>query len=82
MKMQYKQTEHNVRQLCVTIFAEDQTEASLYSSQGQIRISVLALKLAIYEMFSKENDNIIIILDDVFSELDENKQKYLKQNEV
>lgn len=32
MKMQYKQTEDNFRQLCVTIFAEDQTEASLYSS--------------------------------------------------
>ena len=57
----------------------DNKEASLYSSQGQIRISVLALKLAIYEMFSKENDNIIIILDDVFSELDENKQKYLME---
>lgn len=57
----------------------DNKEASLYSSQGQIRLSVLAMKLAIYEMFSKQNDNIIIILDDVFSELDETRQKYLME---
>lgn len=54
-------------------------DASSYSSQGQIRIAVLALKLAIYQMFSKQNNNIIIILDDVFSELDINRQSFLME---
>lgn len=52
-------------------------DASSFSSQGQIRVAVLGLKLAMYEMFLKQNDNIIVILDDVFSELDKNKQELL-----
>ena len=52
-------------------------DASSYASQGQCRLAVLSMKLAIYEVFSKIDDNIIIILDDVFSELDQNRQKYL-----
>lgn len=50
-----------------------------YSSQGQIRVAVLSMKLGIYELFNKINNNIIIILDDVFSELDNNKQIYLME---
>ena len=57
----------------------DGVDASSYSSQGQIRIAVLAMKLAMYELFSKQNDNIIIILDDVFSELDMERQKFLME---
>ena len=52
-------------------------EASIFSSQGQIRITVLAIKLAIYELFSYINSNVIIILDDVFSELDIERQTFL-----
>lgn len=51
--------------------------ANTYASQGQIRICVLSMKLAIYEMFREKYDNIFIILDDVFSELDSEKQIYL-----
>lgn len=51
--------------------------ASIYASQGQIRLCILAMKLAIYEMFRKKDENIFIILDDVFSELDKEKQIYL-----
>lgn len=51
--------------------------ASTYASQGQIRLCILAMKLAIYEMFRKKDENIFIILDDVFSELDKEKQIYL-----
>ena len=57
----------------------DGVNASYYSSQGQIRIAVLALKLAMYELFSEQNDNIIIILDDVFSELDIERQTFLME---
>lgn len=52
-------------------------DASAFSSQGQIRMAVLGLKLATYEMFMEINDNIIVILDDVFSELDSNRQEFL-----
>ena len=52
-------------------------EALLYASQGQSRLAVLGIKLGMYELFSKIDDNIIIILDDVFSELDIERQKYL-----
>lgn len=49
-------------------------DASVYASQGQIRMSVLSMKVAMYDIFKQINDNIIIILDDVFSELDKFKQ--------
>ena len=51
--------------------------AATFASQGQIRIAILGIKLAIYELFSAINDNIIVILDDVFSELDNNRQMFL-----
>lgn len=51
--------------------------ASIYSSQGQIRTICLALKLGLADLFSQYNDKIIIILDDVLSELDINRQNEL-----
>ena len=51
--------------------------ASIYSSQGQIRTACLAIKLGLAELFNQYNDKIIIILDDVFSELDTNRQNEL-----
>lgn len=51
--------------------------AITFASQGQIRLCVLTMKLAIYEMFRENDDNIFIILDDVFSELDKEKQVFL-----
>ena len=49
-------------------------DASSCASQGQVRTSCLALKLAVVEYYKKVTENIIVILDDVFSELDENRQ--------
>lgn len=49
-----------------------------FCSQGQQRLSVLSLKLAEIEVFIKEkNTRPIILLDDIFSELDE-----LKKNNI
>ena len=46
-----------------------------FCSQGQQRLSILSLKLAEIEVFIKEkNIKPIILLDDIFSELDENKK--------
>ena len=58
---------------------------SLYGSQGQIRSAVLALKLSEVKLFSNiTGDTPILLLDDMFSELDINKRnnilKYLDRN--
>ncbi len=46
-----------------------------FASQGQQRLSILSLKLAEIEVFRNEkNIKPIILLDDIFSELDENKK--------
>lgn len=60
--------------ICIYI---NNKHANTFSSQGQIRIAVLSMKLAVYEIFKEIDDNIIIVLDDVLSELDKNKQIYL-----
>ena len=51
---------------------QDVTE---FCSQGQQRLSVLSLKLAEIEVFiNKKNTKPVILLDDIFSELDEVKK--------
>ena len=48
---------------------------SLYGSQGQIRSAVLALKMSEVLLFTdKVGDSPILLLDDMFSELDINKR--------
>lgn len=56
----------------------DGTDARVYGSQGQQRTIVLSLKLAQLEMITSEReDTPVLLLDDVFSELDENRQRML-----
>lgn len=53
----------------------------LYGSQGQQRSSVLSIKIAEIELINKETSQYpILLLDDVMSELDENRQKYLMES--
>jgi DNA replication and repair protein RecF len=57
---------------------DDEKEIKKYSSQGQQRAAVLALKLAeIKIFFETTNFYPILLLDDVFSELDEIKKNIL-----
>lgn len=50
----------------------------LYGSQGQQRSAVLSLKIAEIELIFNETGGYpVLLLDDVMSELDENRQKYL-----
>jgi len=50
----------------------------LYGSQGQQRSAVLSLKIAEIELINNETGQFpVLLLDDVMSELDENRQKYL-----
>ena len=53
----------------------------LYGSQGQQRSSVLSIKIAEIELINRETGQYpILLLDDVMSELDENRQKYLMES--
>lgn len=53
-------------------------DARSYSSQGQQRSIVLALKFAELEIFSEElGEQPVLVLDDVFSELDTTRQRRL-----
>ena len=56
-------------------FLLDGKDLSIYGSQGQIRAAMLALKLAEVLIFKElDGDNPILLLDDVFSELDVEKR--------
>ncbi len=60
------------------IFYIDSTEARQYGSRGQQRTIVLALKLALIELWKKETDDYpILLLDDVLQELDAGRQSFL-----
>ncbi|MCR5627076.1 MAG: DNA replication/repair protein RecF [Lachnospiraceae bacterium] len=52
-----------------------------YGSQGQQRTAALSLKLSEIEIVKRMiRDDPILLLDDVLSELDENRQKYLLES--
>lgn len=48
-----------------------------YASQGQIRTEAISIKLSSAKVFKNANRNTVIILDDVFSELDDKRQQEL-----
>lgn len=52
-------------------------DGGIYCSQGQQKTLALAIKLGLAEMLRRINPKMIIILDDVFGELDENRQNEL-----
>lgn len=56
----------------------EEKDLSIYGSQGQIRAAILALKLAEVLIFKeKDGDYPILLLDDIFSELDVEKRNKL-----
>lgn len=57
-------------------FELNHKDAKVFASQGQQRSIVLALKIAELQVFEKElGEKPVLILDDVFSELDSARQK-------
>lgn len=53
-------------------------DVRMFGSQGQKRTTVLSLKLAEIELIKQETEEYpILLLDDVFSELDINRRRYL-----
>lgn len=64
--------------LCFTVHDADIRK---YGSQGQQRTAALSLKLAEIEIVKRNiKDTPILLLDDVLSELDGNRQRYLLEN--
>ena len=66
-------------------FYIDEKNLKLYGSQGQQRMAILALKLSEIELFKNvKGEYPILLLDDVFSELDRKKRnnllKYIKED--
>ena len=56
-------------------FLLDGRDLSIFGSQGQIRAALLALKLSEILLFKEEDgDYPILLLDDIFSELDVDKK--------
>jgi len=63
------------------MFSINGNDAKTYASQGQQRTVSLATKLAeIYIIKKNRKENPVLLLDDVFSELDGNRQKYFHKN--
>lgn len=56
----------------------NEKEVAVFGSQGQNRTALLSLKLAEFQILKEEKENTpIILLDDVFSELDNNRINFL-----
>lgn len=82
----YDSRENDMRRMITTrgphkddmIFLIDGTDVRNYGSQGQQRTCALSLKLAELELIKEETgENGILLLDDVMSELDEDRRNYL-----
>jgi len=59
----------------------NENDVKVYGSQGQQRTIVLSLKLSEVELIKKERGIYpVVLLDDVFSELDEERRKYLTKS--
>lgn len=59
-------------------FYIDDMNIKLYGSQGQQRVSILAFKLSLITIFKESTGNYpVVLLDDIFSELDLEKRKNL-----
>ena len=60
----------------------DGKKAGEYASQGQQRSIALVLKLAEAEIIRQRDETPIMLLDDVLSELDSNRQQFVLNNIV
>lgn len=63
------------------IFVTEEKDLRKYGSQGQKRTAALSLKMAEIEIVEKTiGEKPVLLLDDVLSELDRNRQNYLLEN--
>ena len=77
MKHQNRVSVHGIH-LDDIVCYHNNTNLSNYGSQGQNRLGVISIKLALFDLIKdKLNEEPIVILDDVLSELDELHQEKL-----
>ena len=63
------------------IFLINKKDAKSFASQGQQRSIVLSIKLAELKIIEKRKSEVpVLLLDDVFAELDESRQDFLLHN--
>lgn len=74
--LKYKATSIGIQREDFSICLNNK-DIGLYGSQGENRITALALKLSPYFLIKDEDKKPIIILDDVMSELDDKNKKRL-----
>ncbi|MCR5367265.1 MULTISPECIES: DNA replication/repair protein RecF [Eubacterium] len=73
----YESTQYGPHRDDISFFINDM-DVRMYGSQGQQRTAALSLKLAEIELVKKIiNDNPVLLLDDVMSELDTNRRNAL-----
>ncbi len=76
----YKMT-HNGPHKDDVVFKINDRDVRVFGSQGQKKSAVLALKLSETEVIKKEtNEMPVLLLDDVMSELDRGRQKFILEN--
>lgn len=80
--IKYGDTKYGTQRDDIKIMIDDY-DSRIYASQGQQRTLALCLKLAEQDIIEKETKNKpILLLDDVMSELDINRRKYILKNIV
>lgn len=57
----------------------NQLEADSYASEGQKRNAVLAIKLALKQMYYERNLDVILLLDDVFASMDQKRMNHIME---
>ncbi|MDE5715284.1 MAG: hypothetical protein K2I42_04035, partial [Anaeroplasmataceae bacterium] len=57
----------------------NQKRASDYASEGQMRTICLAIKLALDEIYKKNNKEVILLLDDVFASIDQKRMNSIME---
>ena len=63
------------------VFNINGNDVKLYGSQGQQRTASISAKLAEIELIrSEKGENPVLLLDDILSELDENRQIFLMES--
>lgn len=48
-----------------------------YASEGQTRTAILAIKLAVKEIYAEKGKKVILLLDDIFSSIDQKRMNHI-----
>ncbi len=57
----------------------NQADAKEFASEGQKRNAILAIKLALKEIYRKKGQNVILLLDDIFASIDQKRINHIME---